>query len=373
MPREISSVVEILYNSMNRAHRSRDRFTWSDEGEVVREKTDDEILLDGLTSFGRSLTNQGITREIFDRVCEALKKYEGRVCTYSRGSTYSRAEIKYNPALMEAYAPNPARTWPQKKTRYTGRKKSLAENQFHLTGDLTPYADTIFGAAKDQDISNKIAQNSHLLFDLRKAKDHYKYTYRHLMSSINIVLESRGYSTMKDYKVWYEQSTPNRLDPPSVRAHLQEVIDDHIFTSLNKGHGSPVVDRILRLRRVNAGHHPNIDYGQRKRLDERAKEQLIFGFPLWNTGSEYAPCPRNDFESSADAITNEQVQTEYEAMLDVWSDNPSKTVGFPHPEVPIPAADIIELSQLIQEANMYSEILRVIFDTYSDEIENWFR
>ena len=184
----------------------------------------------------------------------------------------------------------------------------------------------------------------------------------------------------EDYLEMYEQSTPNEIHPPTLSLHLRWVIEDHIHNSLrHDGINSPTIRSILALRFNTVPYHENIGYDERERLKERCKESMVFGLSMWSMTMDWnhrEPCPRNEFEASADAVTNEEVQAERDDALDEWAQNLISVCRFPHPEVMSPSTKEAQeaiLTEYIQEANKYTTILRAIFVRYADLIEVGFR
>lgn len=383
LPADISRVMKVLNSGARRVwnygYRSKSH-VYDEDGKIGRLKTPDEILDEDLTAFGQSLCNAGISREVFDRACSDLKEYEGHVFTVSK-SNY-REVIKYNPEPMVGYPPKkPA--W----TRYTGHKKGLAERQFHLNADvdLANYADHIFGAVDAQELATKHQQNNDYLHKKGKSVDFLKHSYRNLMANINTVAAEAAVSyaggayadlVEMDYlEIPLIAST--EVQPQIITLHLRWVIMDHIHDSLrDRQHHSQTIQNILALRFNTVPYHENIGYDERSRLEERCKESMVFGLPMWSMTMDWnrrEPCPRNDFEASADAVSNEDVQAERDDALDEWAQNQISVCRFPHPEVMSPSTKKAQeaiLTEYIQEANKYTTILRAIFVRYADLIED---
>lgn len=387
LPADISRVMKVLNSGARRVwnygYRSKSH-VYDEDGKIGRLKTPDEILDEDLTAFGQSLCNAGISREVFDRACSDLKEYEGHVFTVSK-SNY-REVIKYNPDPMVGYPPNPHWSKPS-WTRYTGHKKGLAERQFHLNADvdLANYADHIFGAVDAQELATKRQQNDNYLHNIEKGVVFLKNTYTNLMANINMVAAEAAVSyaggayadfVEMDYLDMYEQSTPaGSINRKIITLHLRWVIEAHIHNSLRYNNiNSPTIQNILALRFNHVPYHENIGYDEKSRLEERCKESMVFGLPMWSMKeNSREPCPRNDFEASADAVTNEEVQAERDDALDEWAQNQISVCRFPHPEVMSPSTKKAQeaiLTAYKEEANKYTTILRAIFVCYADLIED---
>ena len=394
LPANISRVMRVLNSHARRAWGYSYRSTtatgshvYDEDGKIEREKTAHEILAENLTAFGQGLCNAGISREVFDKACSDLKEYEGHVFTVSKSISYRAEEvIKYNAEPMVGYPPN-MDSLRIGRSPYTGHKKGLAEKQFHLSGDLSEHADFIFGAVNAQELATKQQQNSNYIFNIGKGVENLKHSYRNLMANINTVAARRMKTDWEypveeeeDYLEMYEQSTPNEIHPPTLSLHLRWVIEDHIHNSLrHDGINSPTIRSILALRFNTVPYHENIGYDERERLKERCKESMVFGLSMWSMTMDWnhrEPCPRNEFEASADAVTNEEVQAERDDALDEWAQNLISVCRFPHPEVMSPSTKEAQeaiLTEYIQEANKYTTILRAIFVRYADLIEVGFR
>ena len=316
-------------------------------------------LTEQLTEFGKRLCRRRITRAQFDTVCEDLKSYEGHVLTASKGNYYGSVRtIKYNPEPMQAYGPNPPRSWPQRRPRHTGHKKTLAENQFHVTGDLQEYADIIFGAADAEDIAHKKAQNEHYMTNQQSSLKSIKYTYENLMANINKGV-GRGKSGIGLHDYLTHDSLFGAEQYATIERDLRTIIRQEIAALLLGQTMSRALDGIIGLRVTNLPYDTSVGnnaltYSESAEIEQRLKKSLVFGYIRLTTEDQSGPTLTRNMDDDA---------------LDEWAENRISVCKFPHPEVMSDSTMKTQtkiLNELVSEYNKYTEILRVIFNCYRD-------
>jgi len=145
-------------------------------------------LKSNLDSLARQLG--GVSREDFEQACRELEDWEDYIFTVDT-SGYNN-KIRWNKNKGEGYPPNAKRTWPQTQRRYTGKKKALAENQFHIIGNLLPFVDYLYSKVDDNRYESKKATNEQYVSNIKDMAKAIKTEYNHVMWGIRDSLEKLG-------------------------------------------------------------------------------------------------------------------------------------------------------------------------------------
>ena len=161
-----------FFTSWGFGHRSKDYST----------------LKSNLDSLARQLG--GVSREDFEQACRELEDWEDYIFTVDT-SGYNN-KIRWNENKGEGYPPNAKRTWPQTQRRYTGKKKALAENQFHIIGNLLPFVDYLYSKVDDNRYESKKATNEQYVSNIKDMAKAIKREYNHVMWGIGDSLEKLG-------------------------------------------------------------------------------------------------------------------------------------------------------------------------------------